>query len=154
LSLVVVFIPMQFLRPRIHGCLCALLALSLVIAGGCRRTSPSPATRPNAAPPAASTPIAVRTEIGFGSRQKFLDHFEKHGREFGAIRANDYLRLAQELRDRPVGPTVLEAVRRDGVITRFDREGGAFLAFNSDGTIRTFFRPNDGEAYFRRQSKR
>ena len=48
----------------------------------------------------------------------------------------------------------LEAVRRDGVATRFDRDTGAFIAFNTDGTIRTFFKPNDGERYFRRQAER
>jgi pyocin large subunit-like protein len=50
---------------------------------------------------------------------------------------------------------VLE-IRRpsDGVVSRFDRRSGAFLAFDSDGTIRTFFRPNDGESYFRRQARR
>jgi len=45
-------------------------------------------------------------------------------------------------------------VRADGVITRFDRKTGAFLAFNPDLIIRTYFKPNDGERYFRRQSKR
>ena len=49
---------------------------------------------------------------------------------------------------------LLEEVRDDGRITRFDRTSGAFLAFDRDGIIRTFFRPNDGEAYFRRQAER
>jgi pyocin large subunit-like protein len=49
---------------------------------------------------------------------------------------------------------VLELVRADGVITRFDRASGAFLAFEQDGVIRTFFIPNAGERYFRRQAKR
>lgn len=62
--------------------------------------------------------------------------------------------MAQRLRDRPAGGTVLESTRADGIITRFDQETGAFLAFNPDLTIRTFFKPNDGENYFRRQSKR
>jgi pyocin large subunit-like protein len=66
----------------------------------------------------------------------------------------EYLGLAQTLRDRSAGGDVLEIIRRDGVITRFDRSSGAFLAFNDDRTIRTFFKPNDGENYFRRQSKR
>ncbi|MBL8960165.1 MAG: hypothetical protein JNJ98_09950, partial [Gemmatimonadetes bacterium] len=65
-----------------------------------------------------------------------------------------YLRLAQALRDTLPGGPILEARRPDGVITRFDRTSGAFLAFNRDGTIRTFFRPNDGEQYFRRQARR
>lgn len=37
---------------------------------------------------------------------------------------------------------------------RFDRKISAFLASNPDLTIRTYFKPNDGERYFRRQSKR
>ena len=49
---------------------------------------------------------------------------------------------------------MLETVRRDGVTTRFDRQTGAFVAFNRDGTIRTFFKPNDGERYYRRQAER
>jgi pyocin large subunit-like protein len=40
------------------------------------------------------------------------------------------------------------------VVTRFDRREGDFLAVGRDGVIRTFFRPNDGEAYFQRQLKR
>ena len=35
-----------------------------------------------------------------------------------------------------------------------ERTSGAFIALNADGTIRTFFKPNNGEAYFRRQSTR
>lgn len=65
-----------------------------------------------------------------------------------------YLRAAQTLRDQAAGGAVLELRRNDGVITRFDKASGAFLAVNRDGTIRTFFRPNDGEAYFRRQASR
>jgi pyocin large subunit-like protein len=38
------------------------------------------------------------------------------------------------------------------VISRFDKATGSFIAFNADGTIRTFFRPVDGENYFRRQA--
>lgn len=83
-----------------------------------------------------------------------MEHYEKHGEEFPGLSMAQYLRAAQALRDAPVGDNVLEVRRRDGVITRFDRQGGAFLAVNRDGTIRTFFRPNDGEAYFRRQASR
>ena len=32
--------------------------------------------------------------------------------------------------------------------------GSAFIAFNPNGVIRTFFRPNDGERYWRRQAER
>ena len=87
--------------------------------------------------------------------QRRLDeHFDKHGAEFGRITKLDYLRQAQLLRDAKAGGPILEAVRRDGVITRYDRETGAFIAVNPNGVIRTFFKPNDGERYFRRQAER
>ncbi len=92
--------------------------------------------------------------VGFTSRQRLVEHFEKHGAEFPGLSIEAYLAAAQTLRDAPVGGSVLEVRRRDGVVSRFDRATGGFLAFNRDGTIRTFFRPNDGEAYFRRQASR
>ena len=92
--------------------------------------------------------------IGFADQRRLDEHFEKHGAEFGASSRQDYLRMAQKLRDAPAGGPILEAVRRDGVVTRFDRQTGAFIAFNPNGVIRTFFRPNDGERYWRRQAER
>ncbi|MEO7360796.1 MAG: hypothetical protein ABI120_10725 [Gemmatimonadaceae bacterium] len=57
-----------------------------------------------------------------------------------------YLGLAQSLRDTAAGGNILEIVRpADGVVSRFDKKSGAFLAFDRDGTIRIFFKPNDGE---------
>ena len=90
---------------------------------------------------------------GFRSRQQFDEHFHKHGNEFGNITQPDYLRLAQELRDAPVGGPILEA-QRGTVVTRFDKRKGYFGAYNADKTIRTFFIPNQGESYFRRQAER
>jgi pyocin large subunit-like protein len=93
---------------------------------------------------------------GFRSRAQFEEHYAKHGAEFGHIGQLEYLRLAQELRDAPVTPggPILEARRLDGQFSRFDRRRGYFGAYNPDRTIRTFFIPNDGERYFRRQARR
>ncbi|MBL8858885.1 MAG: hypothetical protein JNL28_10300 [Planctomycetes bacterium] len=91
------------------------------------------------------------SSIGFGSTRAFDDHYEKHGAEFGSISQAEYLSLAQALRDAPVGGPILEAVRDDGVISRFDKRSGGFVAFNKNKTIRTFFKPNDGVRYFERQ---
>lgn len=91
---------------------------------------------------------------GFASRQRLVEHYDKHGNEFPGLSMAAYLAAAQTLRDAAAGGDVLEVRRRDGVITRFDKGSGAFLATNRDGTIRTFFKPNDGEAYFRRQASR
>lgn len=96
----------------------------------------------------------AREPVGFTSARHLDEHYEKHGAEFGKITKQEYLTMAQALRDAPVGGPVLEAVRKDGVITRFDKESGAFIAVNRDRTIRTFFKPNDGERYFHRQAER
>lgn len=103
---------------------------------------------------AASPTSHAAPSVGFASRERLFEHYKKHGSEFGNVSIEDYLRIAQAVRDHPAGATIIEAVRADGVTTRFDRETGTFLAFNRDGTIRTCFKPNDGEAYFRRQLKR
>jgi pyocin large subunit-like protein len=91
---------------------------------------------------------------GFRSRAQLDEHYAKHGAEFGHISEAEYLRLAQELRDAPVGGPILEARRPNGQFSRFDRRRGYFGAYNPDRTIRTFFIPNNGERYFRRQAQR
>lgn len=91
---------------------------------------------------------------GFRSRAQLDEHYSKHGSEFGKISEPEYLRLAQELRDAPGGGAILEARRPNGEFSRFDRRHGYFGAYNPDRTIRTFFIPNDGERYFRRQARR
>lgn len=128
----------------------------LVLAFAC--TSPS---EPPAAPQGSETgaafaekPKTAKPEVGFASRRKWIDHYQKHGREFGSITKEQYLLRAQELRDRPADRNILERVRRDGVVTRFDRATGDFIAYDANGVIRTYFRPSDGEAYFRRQALR
>jgi pyocin large subunit-like protein len=144
---------------RLSGWLKGAVCLSLwLLLASCRQTGTplaQPAVPANTSAAAVSAAAAIKSpNIGFASRQKWLDHFDKHGREFGNITAEEYLQQAQMLRDRAAGGDVLESVRRDGVITRFDKQAGAFLAFNENLTIRTYFKPNDGANYFWRQSKR
>jgi pyocin large subunit-like protein len=137
----------------------AVCAVALGLGTAC-----DPAPPPN--PPAAATVVAaipteratpaanVRRDVGFRSRQRLGEHFARHGAEFGHVSRDEYLRRAQTLRDTLVGGDILELRRDDGTVSRFDRKSGAFVAFDADGTIRTFFRPNDGEAYFQRQARR
>ena len=101
-----------------------------------------------------SVAVLLAAGPGFRSRKQFDEHWSKHGREFGAITQAQYLELAQQLRDEPVGGSILEARKPGGIVTKFDRRKGYFGAYNRDGTIRTFFIPNDGERYFHRQANR
>ena len=121
------------------------------------RTSVRESTPTETRVSAAGEPAETRgwgTSVGFADARRLEQHFEKHGGEFGRITKQDYLRQAQLLRDAKVSGPIIEVVRRDGVTTRFDRQTGAFIAFNPNGVIRTFFNPNDGERYFRRQAER
>jgi pyocin large subunit-like protein len=101
-----------------------------------------------------STILLLAGGPGFRTQRALNQHYAKHGHEFGSISKAEYLKLAQELRDAPVGGPILEARRRDKVFTRFHRDKGHFGAYNSDRTIRTFFIPVAGEEYFRRQAQR
>ena len=124
----------------------------LVLACGSPQAPPAEVQKGKAALEGSAAPSHVkRPDIGFASRQKLVDHYKKHGREFGAPTMEQYLRKAQELRDRPAGGAIMETTRPDGVVSRYDREMGDFLAFNRDGIIRTYFRPTDGEKYYQRQ---
>lgn len=106
-------------------------------------------------PTGENTGSVATSGVGFRSRAQLEEHYAKHGREFGRLSIEGYLAMAQRVRDASPGGDVLEIVRpTDGVISRYDRASGAFLAADADGTIRTFFKPNDGEAYFRRQARR
>ena len=137
------------------GAILAILAAifypQLTAEGG----APSSVTPPVTAPPVEpAPPPATTSPIGFTSKRSWQEHFAKHGAEFGNIDADEYLTRAKALRDAPLSRDVIEGKRQDGVITRFDRKNGTFLAFHADRTIRTFFRPDDGEAYFKRQLER
>jgi pyocin large subunit-like protein len=141
--------------------LLAFVAATWLVCNPRRPETPTPAPVPAAsvpttptasAPPAAA---AIRPGKGFKNAERLAEHFDKHGAEFNAPSKEAYLGMAQALRDAPAGGDVLEIVRpADGVVSRFDKKTGAFLAYDPDGTIRTFFKPNDGEAYFRRQARR
>jgi len=147
----------------------ALLAAAVGAAGlagcgpaGSPRGAPdrAPAAGPASGAPAnrAAAPVpggisGAPAGPGFASRERLEEHYAKHGREFGDISLDEYLARAQRLRDVPAGGNILELRRPDG-FARFDRATGAFGAYRDDGTIRTFFRPRDGEAYFRRQARR
>lgn len=126
-------------------------ALGLEVGG---ESSTATLERPAARAARGVVAAGVDVSIGFRSERALDEHFEKHGGEFGRVSRSEYLLLAQTLRDAPVGGDVVQSTRSDGVVTRFDRASGAFLAFNGDRTIRTFFKPDDGFAYFQRQLAR
>src|SRR5258705_9764612 len=84
----------------------AVLVIVLTFAGcldhqASAPSQPVPSTQPRSE--ASST-------IGFSSHQKLLEHYQKHGNEFGSITIDEYLSKAQAMRDQPVGGDLLEFV--------------------------------------------
>lgn len=98
------------------------------------------------------TGLAFAGGQGFRTDDLLRDHFAKYGHEFGAISRQQYLHLAQQLRDSHPSRNILESKRPDGLI-KFDRRHGYFGAYDPDGTIRTFFIPPDGVRYFEREAR-
>ncbi|HLG49864.1 MAG TPA: hypothetical protein VKY24_26730 [Reyranella sp.] len=138
--------------PWVRLIVAALVALSIFLSWSHVLERGQRLAETNVVAPAAEA--RERENVGFVDQRRLEEHYEKHGAEFGRITKQDYLRQAQLLRDAPPGGPVLETVRPDGVTTRYDRQTGAFIAFNRNGTIRTFFKPHDGERYYRRQAER
>ena len=88
---------------------------------------------------------------GFRTHHLLEEHYAKYGAQFGTATQDQYLLMAQQLRDARPGKNVLVTKFPGGAIAKFDKRYGWFVAYNADGTIRTFFIPNEGIRYFARQ---
>lgn len=97
--------------------------------------------------------LALAGGRGFRTQDLLVDHYARHGHEFGKITMDQYLHMAQQLRDARPGKNILQAIRPDKGGSKFDVQHGWFVAWNADRTIRTFFVPNDGVRYFERQAR-
>ena len=99
------------------------------------------------------TVAALAAGQGFRTPHLLQDHFAKFGKQFGSITIDQYLHLAQQLRDANPGKNILISKRADGGGSKFDVKRGWFVAYDGDGTLRTFFIPKDGLRYFEAQEK-
>ena len=98
--------------------------------------------------------LAFAASQGFRSPHLLQDHYSRFGKQFGNITVEQYLHMAQQLRDATPGRRhILVSKRSDGGGSKFDVKRGWFVAFDGDGTLRTFFIPKDGIRYFEAQQK-
>jgi hypothetical protein len=97
--------------------------------------------------------FAIAGGPGFRTSLLLENHFARYGSQFGRINSQEYLRLAQHLRDATPGKNILISRRPDGGGSKFDVKRGWFVAYDGDGTLRTFFVPRDGVRYFDTQRK-
>lgn len=95
---------------------------------------------------------AGRELIGFAPG-KWLTHFEKHGAEFGAKNAVEYLKGANKLIKG--GEGVETMVRKNGDKLFYRSATNEFAVVTKDGkTIRTYVKPDRGRDYFLEQAAR
>lgn len=78
----------------------------------------------------------------FGSERQLIDHFTRHGTDFGARSAAEYEAQASRFLNGPRNSRMLETVRTNGDIVRYDPATEEFGVLRKDGTIRTYYKPD------------
>lgn len=116
-----------------------------------QNTDDTPADKPQQTPEDAQT---AKTEpaaytYSFRKAEYLQEHFEKHGAEFGYASADEYLAGANRVVVSPEALHKLEA--EDGDDVYYLESGNEIVFVSTDGYIRTYFKPDDGKAYFDRQ---
>jgi filamentous hemagglutinin len=101
---------------------------------------------------------------GFIDHFQALDHFSRHGSEFGAITFAQYVDLADNFLGSPRDAEILEGVRTDSSIVRYNPRTNEFGVITHDRIIKTYFIVNlDARArakyptnidYFREQCRK
>jgi hypothetical protein len=111
---------------------------------------PSQPQQPQPSAAAAQAPPSART---WGDPRSLLDHYARHGADFQSRNAEDYAAKAwlflQRARTQPL-PMKLD---QDRTLRVYDPQTGSFAAYNSNGTTKTFFKPNN-PTYWQRQPGR
>ncbi|MCU1325265.1 MAG: hypothetical protein JWN34_635 [Bryobacterales bacterium] len=95
---------------------------------------------------------AIAGGRGFRTLHRLEEQYARHGKDFGTIGVEEYVRMAQQLRDARPGKYILESKRSTGGGSKFDMRNNSFVSFDADGTIRSFFVPKDGIRFFQRQT--
>jgi pyocin large subunit-like protein len=86
-----------------------------------------------------------------GADANAQEHWEKHGSEFPEDRSEqDYVREANAFVHRPPAGTLVKHDRRGDTLF-YQPSTGTFAVMDSRGEPRTFFKPDNGYAYWNRQ---
>lgn len=98
--------------------------------------------------PGKGNAIAVK-ELEFRSEKLLRDHFEKHGVEMGFKTPEEYEDAAAlVVADEEV---LHKTEKEDGDDVYYLEDSNEFVVISTDGYIRTYFEPEDGIEYFKRQ---
>ena len=87
----------------------------------------------------------------FRTKKQFDGHFEKHGKEFGSITQEEYLKKANDLINNDSDTILHKTEAEDGDYIFYDTVNNEILFLSTDGYIRTYFKPSSGIDYYNRQ---
>lgn len=90
-----------------------------------------------------------QSSYSFFSEDALNSHFQKHGYEFGYTTKEQYLQGAIKVIENPASLKRVE--KEDGDYVYYLQSTNEIVFVSPTGTIRTYFKPTDGIAYFNRQ---
>jgi len=94
---------------------------------------------------------AIDPATRWRSSAVLMDHYERHGADFGATSASDYAKQAADFIERAQTENLPTKIASDGTIRVYDPASNTFASYGSDGRIRTYFKPTGGAKYWNKQ---
>lgn len=88
-------------------------------------------------------------EYTFKSASLLQEHFGKHGEEFGYTSTDQYVSGANTVIHSPDALHKTES--KDGDAVYYLQKTNEFVVLSTEGFIRTYFKPDDGIAYYNKQ---
>ena len=107
----------------------------------------------SAAVAAAEAPQAPPARETWGAVATLQDHFNRHGRDFGATSPEDYAAQAWRFLQRAKIEGLPVKLDPEGTLRVWDPKTGAFAAYGRNGRTKTYFKPGR-RGYFDRQPGR
>ncbi|MDE6024937.1 MAG: hypothetical protein K2G45_05725 [Lachnospiraceae bacterium] len=92
---------------------------------------------------------SITSDINFRSEKLLNEHYQKHGIEMGFSSASEYEAAARRVVENSKSLHKTEA--EDGDDVYYLESSNELVIVSTDGYIRTYFKPNDGIAYYNRQ---
>ena len=103
----------------------------------------------NSANPHDTTENGKAEEYSFRNKRRLDEHYEKHGKDMGFKDAEEYQEAASNVVNNPNALHKIE--KEDGDDVYYVEDTNEFVVVSTDGYIRTYFNPDGGIDYYKRQ---
>jgi hypothetical protein len=97
----------------------------------------------------ADSGYTASSSYSFRSEKLLSEHYSKHGIEMGFASAKEYEAGAIAVIENAAALHKVES--EDGDVVYYLKSTNEFVVVSTDGYIRTYFKPDDGIAYYNRQ---